>query len=73
MTLDGGFSWENRLVEVKAHVDKVVKTVIWAQGFLSSATSADAHAALAWAGVSLLYPLLLNPTSQNKALVDGLE
>ena len=60
-------------VEVKAQVDKVVKTVIWAQGFVSSALSAEPHSALAWAGVSLLLPLLLNPTSQNKALVDGLE
>lgn len=60
-------------VEVKAQVDKVVKTVMWAQGFVSSAITADPHAALAWAGVSLLLPLLLNPTSQNKALVDGLD
>ena len=60
-------------VELKTQVNKVVKTVIWAQGFVSSAVSADPHAALAWAGVSLLLPLLLNPTSQNKALVDGLD
>ena len=62
-----------KTVEVKAQVNKVVKTVIWAQGFVSSAVSADPHSALAWAGVSLLLPLLLNPTSQNKALVDGLD
>ena len=60
-------------VELRAQVNKVVKTVIWAQGFVSSAVSADPHSALAWAGVSLLLPLLLNPTSQNKALVDGLD
>ena len=60
-------------MEVKAQVDKLVKTVIWAQGFVSSAASADRHSALAWAGVSLLLPLFLNPASQNKALVDGLD
>ena len=60
-------------VELKAQVNKVVKTVIWAQGFVTSAVSADPHSALAWAGVSLLLPLLLNPTSQSKALVDGLD
>ena len=60
-------------VELKAQVNKIVKTVIWAQGFVSSAVSADPHSALAWAGVSLLLPLLLNSTSQNKALVDGLD
>ena len=60
-------------VDVKDQVDKVVKTVIWAQGFVSSAVSADPHSALAWAGVSLLLPLLLNPTSQNLALLDGLD
>ena len=62
-----------KTVEVRAQVNKVVKAVIWAQGFVSSAVSADPHSALAWAGVSLLLPLLLNPTSQNKALVDGLD
>ncbi len=62
-----------KTVEFKAQVDKVVKTVIWAQGFVSSAVSADPHSALAWAGVSLLLPLLLNPASQDKALVDGLD
>ena len=61
------------MVELKAQVDKVVKTVIWAKEFVSSAVSADPHSALAWAGVSLLLPLLLNSTSQNKALVDGLD
>ena len=60
-------------VELKAQVNKIVKTVIWAQGFVSSAVSADPHSALAWAGVSLLLPLLLNPTSQYRALVDGLD
>ena len=69
--------WRLRLgeetVELKAQVNKVVKTVIWAQSFVSSAVSADPHSALAWAGVSLLLPLLLNPESQNKALVDGLD
>lgn len=60
-------------MEVKAQVNKVVKTMIWAQGFVSSAVSADPHSTLAWAGVPLLLPLLLNPTLQNKALVDGLD
>ena len=46
--------------------------MLWAQSFVSSAISADPHAALAWAGVSLLLPLLLNPISQDNALVDGL-
>lgn len=63
----------NQAVEVKAQVDKVVKTVIWAKDFVSTAVSADPHSALAWSGVSLLLPLLLSPTSQNKALVDGLD
>ena len=63
----------DKTVEVKDQVNKVVKTVIWAKDFVSSAVSADPHSALAWAGVSLLLPLLLNPTSQNKALVDGLD
>lgn len=69
-------SWRLQLgkqtVEVKSQIGKIVKTVLWAQSFVSSAISADPHAALAWAGVSLLLPLLLSPTSQNNALVDGM-
>ena len=59
-------------MEVKSQIEKIIKTVLWAQSFVSSAISADPHAALAWAGVSLLMPLLLSPTSQTNALVDGL-
>ena len=69
-------SWKLQLgkqtVEVKRQIEKIIKTVLWAQSFVSSAISADPHAALAWAGVSLLLPLLLSPTSQTNALVDGL-
>ena len=69
--------WSFRLghqtVEAKAQVDRIVKGILWAKDFVTSAVSAEPHAALAWAGVCVILPLLLNPTTQAKALVDGLD
>ncbi len=47
--------------------------MLFAKDFVSSAASAEPHAALAWAGVSILLPLLLNPTPQQAALMQGLD
>ncbi|KAJ5986958.1 hypothetical protein N7451_011323, partial [Penicillium sp. IBT 35674x] len=53
--------------------NKAVKIVVAAKDFVSSAVSAEPHAALAWAGVCLFLPLLLNPSEQKSAAHDGLE
>ena len=44
-------------VEVKAQVDRIAKAVLFAKDFVTSAASTDPHAALAWAGVSVLLPV----------------
>ena len=59
-------------VEVKSQTGKMSKPCYGRNLFCPRATSADPHAALAWAGFSLLSPLLLSPTSQNNALIDSL-
>jgi len=51
------FEIGNQTIEVKAQVDRIVKTVIFAKDFVSSAVSSDPHAALAWAGVCVLMPV----------------
>lgn len=60
-------------VEMKTQVDRIVKAILFAKDLVSPAVSAEPHAALAWAGVCMLLPLLLNPEIQKKALVEGLD
>ncbi len=67
------FQLGERTVEMKTQVDRIIKAILFAKDFVSSAASAEPHAALAWAGVCMLLPLLLNPAIQNKALVEGLD
>ena len=59
----------DKTVEVKAQLDRIVKAVLFAKGFVSSAVGTEPHAALAWAGVCMLLPLLLHPIIQQKALI----
>ena len=67
------FQLGERTIELKTQIDRIVKAVLFAKDFVSSAVSAEPHAALAWAGVCMLLPLLLNPGIQKKALVEGLD
>ena len=67
------FQLGERTVEMKPQIDRIVKAILFAKDFVSSAVSAEPHAALAWAGVCMLLPLLLNPEIQKKALVEGLD
>lgn len=60
-------------MEVRSQVEKIGSAVVWANTFITSAVSADPHAALVWAGVSIIVPLLLSGLDQDKALVDGLD
>ncbi|KAL8696786.1 MAG: hypothetical protein Q9201_007476, partial [Fulgogasparrea decipioides] len=54
-------------------VRKAVDIVIASKSFISSAVLANPYAAIAWSGVSLLLPLLLNPTQEHEAAQEGLE
>ncbi|KAJ5903859.1 hypothetical protein N7504_006242 [Penicillium tannophilum] len=60
-------------VDLRGQFNKAVKIVVAAKDFVSSAVSAEPHAALAWAGICLFLPLLLNPSEQKSAAHDGLE
>ncbi|KAJ5553045.1 hypothetical protein N7494_002423 [Penicillium frequentans] len=60
-------------VDFSGQFNKAVKIMVAAKDFVSSAVSAEPHAALAWAGVCLFLPLLLNPSEQKSAAHDGLE
>ncbi|KAF7902693.1 hypothetical protein EAF00_002596 [Botryotinia globosa] len=43
------------------------------ESFVGSLVSGEAHAAIAWAGLSLFLPLLINAAEQPKALTKGVE
>ncbi|KAF0324955.1 hypothetical protein GQ607_007848 [Colletotrichum asianum] len=60
-------------VLVKELVKPVLGVVSWANGFISKAVSANPSASIAWIGISLLLPLLLNPSEQAASLAKGLE
>ena len=67
------FQLGERTVELKTQLDRIVKAILFAKEWVPSAVSAEPHAALAWAGVCMLLPLLINPSTQQKALVEGLD
>ncbi|KAJ5725089.1 uncharacterized protein N7483_006446 [Penicillium malachiteum] len=60
-------------VDVSGQFDKAVKIVLAVKDYVSSAVNSEPHAALAWAGVCIFLPLLLNPSEQKIAARDGLE
>ena len=59
-----------RTIEIKQQVDRIIRAVVFAKDLVSAAAFTEPHAALAWAGVSLFLPILLNPTSQRDALLE---
>ena len=58
---------------VRHLVDKAVKIIVFAKDFVSAAIASEPHAALAWTGVCILLPLILQPSEQRAANVAGLE
>ncbi|PHH83481.1 hypothetical protein CDD82_440 [Ophiocordyceps australis] len=60
-------------VQVRDLVKPVLGIVNRANGYITKAISTNPTASMAWAGVSLMLPLLLNPSEQGTSLADGLE
>ena len=52
---------------------KIIEGILWSSTFIGTAVSAQPYAALAWSGVSIILPLLLNNSRQNLAMIGGLE
>jgi hypothetical protein len=47
----------NKRIKVREQGEKVVKFVMWSKDVIGAAASLEPHAAIAWAGVSLLLPV----------------
>jgi hypothetical protein len=52
-----------RDVKVRKQAEKLVKFLLWSDGIVKSAVSAQPYAALAWSGVSVLLPVAYVVTS----------
>ncbi|KAL6907175.1 ankyrin repeat-containing domain protein [Trichoderma evansii] len=60
-------------VEVRDIVQPVLGVVSLVNEYVTDAMSVNPYASLAWAGISLLLPLFINPSSQMASLAKGLE
>ncbi|KAL9611416.1 MAG: hypothetical protein Q9167_003922 [Letrouitia subvulpina] len=58
--------------KIKRCFERGIAVIFGARDLIASAASANPYAALAWSGVSLLLPLLINPTQENEAALEGL-
>ncbi|KAE9376195.1 hypothetical protein N431DRAFT_404374 [Stipitochalara longipes BDJ] len=60
-------------IPVKDLAEPVAGIIEWADDYISGALSANPYASIAWAGVSLLLPLTLNPSKQAASFAEGLD
>ncbi|KAE9370092.1 hypothetical protein N431DRAFT_484409 [Stipitochalara longipes BDJ] len=60
-------------IEVSKHFDSAVTAVLQFKDIVSSVVSAEPHAAMAWTGVCLVLPLLLNHKLQRDAAIEGVD
>ncbi|KAJ5202187.1 hypothetical protein N7449_004266 [Penicillium cf. viridicatum] len=60
-------------VKIREQTEKLAKFLLWADPVVKNAVSTQPYAALAWAGVSLLLPLLSNSTTANLAMLKGFD
>ncbi|KAK5635856.1 hypothetical protein RRF57_011568 [Xylaria bambusicola] len=83
------FNFLGKDINVRAQAEKLIKILIWSNGIVKDALSAQPYAALAWSGVSMLLPvckvnqkftqiliriqLLGSATAQNEAMFKGFD
>ncbi|TVY80393.1 hypothetical protein LSUE1_G004399 [Lachnellula suecica] len=58
---------------VKDLAKPAVGVIRWADDYISGALASNPYASIAWAGVGVLLPLLLNPSDQAASLVNALD
>lgn len=51
------FHLGSKSIKVREQGEKLIKFILWSDGIISAAVSAQPYAALAWSGVSLLLPV----------------
>ncbi|KAF7917018.1 uncharacterized protein EAE98_010449 [Botrytis deweyae] len=67
-------AWKaSHLTGINKVLGKSVKMIITGKDFITTAISGDPHASLAWAGVLIFLPILLNPITQDEDALTGFE
>jgi len=56
---------------VREQISRASELVLWAKDWIGKAASASPEASIAWAGVSVILPLLTNPVTAEEANRDG--
>ncbi|OBT97761.1 hypothetical protein VE01_05117 [Pseudogymnoascus verrucosus] len=65
--------FQNNQFAVKDLIEPVVGVIDWAKEYIGKAAQASPYSSVAWAGVCLLLPLVLNPGEQEAARAKCLE
>ncbi|PWY92996.1 hypothetical protein BO94DRAFT_583239 [Aspergillus sclerotioniger CBS 115572] len=68
-----GLSLGGSQIVVRDQARKVARMIVGVKDFISAAVSAEPHASLAWAGVLVLIPILLNLITQHDDAAQGVE
>ena len=67
------FKWGEKEIVMRDQVKQVADKVLLARDLIGQVASHEPHAAIVWAGIATLLPLLTNPALQAAAAIDGLE
>ena len=57
--------------DLTEQISQAAELVLWAKDWIGEAVKASPEASIAWAGVSLILPLLTNPVTAEEANRDG--
>lgn len=64
------FDLGSKSIKVREQGERLIKFILWSDGFISAAVSAQPYAALAWSGVSFLLPVCFLITQSRRQLLN---
>jgi hypothetical protein len=67
------FKWGEKEIVVREKVKQIADKVLLAKDFIGHVASNEPHAAVVWAGIATLLPLLTNAASEADAAIGGLD
>ncbi|RMD43598.1 hypothetical protein DV735_g1500, partial [Chaetothyriales sp. CBS 134920] len=60
-------------VRIRKMGEDLIKFLLWSKDLVSSSLTSQPHLALAWSGITMLLPLVLTPTQESDAMIQGLD
>jgi hypothetical protein len=67
------FKWGEKEIVVRQQVKQVADKILLAKDFIGQVASNEPHAAVVWAGIATLLPLLTNAAAQSDTAISGLD